>query len=93
MDLSLKYLSYGLLVALVIKSIIAGASPSDVGIIFTVSSLALILSYIEKHKKIQEIVETVNEQNKVIKKLAEELDHQRTALAGVKMGVGFQKVR
>ena len=92
MDNKIKYLSFGLLVASVVRSLILGWNFADVGATLILGSLALTLSYIEKHKTIQEIQEVVNEQNKVIKKLAEEQAHNKTAIAGVKMGMGFQKV-
>lgn len=93
MDSKLKYIAYGLLIAQVGRSLVLGTTTSDVGAIITLAALSALLSYVEKHKKIQEVVEVVTKQNEVIHKLTLELDHVRTAVSGMKLGMNFQKIK
>lgn len=104
MHLFKEYLPSGLLLAFVGKILIQGASLSDVGVAIALVSYAGLEKYLEKSKKINDIVlaneqkwkeiaETVNKQNEVIKASAHELALVRDNVAGMKLAGGMQSLR
>lgn len=104
MHLFKEYLPSGLLLAFVGKMLLQGTSPSDMGIVIALTAYAALQQYLEKSKKINDIVsenekkwkdiaETVNKQNEVINASAKELAIVRDNVAGMKLAGGMQSLR
>lgn len=87
-----KILPLSLLSLLAGKSLLVGTSVSEMGMSLGLVALVSINSILEKHKKIQEIKNVVNEQNKVISKMAEELVEVRNTISTLKLQQSMRKL-
>jgi hypothetical protein len=92
MDTIKKYVPIGLLCAYVLKLIFLGTNFPEMGVVFALTAYVATKDYVEKHKKVQEVLEIVNRQNEIIAKMATEIDNLKTSMVGVKMGQNFKKV-
>ena len=92
MDTIKKYVPIGLLCAYLVKLIIYGTNFPEMGVVFALTAYVALRDYVEKHKKVQEVLEIVNKQNEVIAKMATEVDAMKTSMVGLKMNQGFKKV-
>lgn len=92
MDKIKNSLSYGLLFAFLGKLMFVSASVADMGIVFALSSICALQFYLEKNSKLQDVVETVNTQNKVIEQMAMEVAKMRDSVSSIKLQSGFKKV-
>jgi hypothetical protein len=88
----IKYIPVGLLVAYVLKLIAMGTNAPEMGVVFALTAYVALKDYVEKHKKVQEVLDVVNKQNEIIAKMATEIDNLKTSMVGVKMGQNFKKV-
>lgn len=99
-----QYLPSGLLFAFIAKLLILGTSPSEMGVVFCLGGINALQYYLDKSKKINEIVEKnekdnkeiieiVNKQNEVINKMAHELSLVRDNVASVKLAGGIHGMR
>lgn len=84
-----KYFPLGLLLAFCGHSLVLGISVPSVIVIVSLLAFIFGKDYMEKHKKIQDMVEIVNKQSEVIQKLAIEVDSVRTSVVGIKMQTGM----
>lgn len=100
METYAKYLPSGLIFAFTIKQLAFGTSLSEMGVTFSFAALVALQTYLEKSKKIQEVLtqadvkhkevtEVVNKQNEVIEKMAREIALLRDSVAGVKLSSGL----
>jgi len=87
-----KFLPLGLLCAFVLKLIVFGTNLPEMGVVFALTAFAAMKDYMDKHKKVQEMVEIINKQNEVIAKAVTEVDAIKTSMVGLKMNQGFKKV-
>lgn len=86
-----NYLPMILLCLLVTKCIIIGADYSDMGISLGLIGYLSLISYIEKHKKIQDFDAVIKKQTEVSLHLLEELDKLKSSIAGAKLSAGMTK--
>ena len=87
-----KFLPIGLLCVYVLKLIALGTNFPEMGVVFALTAYVAIKDYMDKHKKIQDMVEVINKQNEVIAKMVTEVDAMKTSMVGLKMNQGFKKV-
>ena len=87
-----KFLPIGLLCVYVLKLIVLGTNFPEMGVVFALTAYVAIKDYMDKHKKIQDMVEVINKQNEVIAKMVTEVDAIKTSMVGLKMNQGFKKV-
>lgn len=92
MEKIVKFLPLVLLSVFVAKLVVYGVSAPEMGVIFALTGYVALKDYMEKHKKIQEVLTVVNKQNEIIAKMATEIDALKTSMVGVKMGQNFKKV-
>lgn len=99
-----QYLPSALLCAFIGKLLFLGTSPAEMGVVFCLGGLAALQTYLEKSKKLNDVIsenakynrditETVNKQNEVISKMAHELALVRDSVAGVKLASGIHGMR
>ena len=69
-----------------------GTNFPEMGVVFALTAYVAIKDYMDKHKKIQDMVEVINKQNEVITKMVTEVDAIKTSMVGLKMNQGFKKV-
>lgn len=87
-----KILPLSLLSLLVGKALLLGGNVADVGMVSALSLLHGLDVYLSKRKKLQEIQAVVNEQNKVIEKMAVELVTIKDNVGSMKLQNSMRKM-
>ncbi len=97
MKLELNEIPSALFCALVLKAAFFSPSVNDVGVMLGFGLFAFGLHYMKRRNvyqdlmvKYDEVVDTVNKQNEVIKKMSEEVVAVKTSVTGVKLAQGFK---
>jgi len=88
----INYIPYGLLFAFSTHALLQSFNINSVLVIIGLLAFIFGKEFLEKNAKLKDVIHTVNEQNKIIEKMAKEVDSVRTSVVGMKMQNGMKKV-
>jgi len=80
-----KQVPLALLLSFTGKMLLTDVSLAQMGIVFALTGLVALQTYLEKHAVLQDIKITVAKQNEVIEKMAKEIVEVRTSMGAFKM--------
>jgi hypothetical protein len=87
-----KMLPLSLLSLLAGKALFVGTSMAEMGMLLGLVVLQSLNAYLDKNKKLQEIQKIVNEQNKVIEKMAAEIVTVKENVSTIKLQNTMRKL-
>lgn len=89
-----KYLLKGILLAFGMKLLLSGISLSDMGVMLGLIAVVGLQEWLDnkRDKQMQQVIDTVNQQNQVIAKIAAEVADAKTQISTIKLNAGFKKV-